>query len=388
MGQLVHFVGNVTVGDAFLDFDAEDSKLNLLEPIPKAILLKRTCYIYQKFETASQSTQKNRVGGGETRTTNYTLREDWTPLGPQQPTLPHFPDQTNSRGIWDELVNAAGTSSSSSGYQAPATPALPPELLEKLGIVDTSKPPHEVTVSPAARVGAFGLTKNVIMEHPQVFSDNLQPVPSSSLPGGVPGCTGLTRGSDNVLRTFPEGAQPHNGDCKVVYEYAPDGFDCSFIVQQTSKPSVGGDEDAKFGVDKSHVVDNKCFGVCKNDLGEVWMVRKGRLDLNEMIVAAKDEEKKILYLIRVVSCVLLLAGWIMLFAPFTTALEVLPLLSGLGFFAVVLTGAIVSVTCCATITILAYIQHRPLLAILLLAVAGGIWGIVAWRLDIAADTGG
>ncbi|CAB9508410.1 Protein of unknown function (DUF1625) [Seminavis robusta] len=381
MGKLVHFSGQVTVGDGFLDFSNGDesaqSALNIIEPLPNAILLKRTCYIYQKFEQSQQTTDKNMVGGGETRTTTYTVTEDWTPMGPEPPALPHLPNETNSRGIWDQLVTAAGRPSAAPSQQ-------PNDLAAALGLVDMSQPPQAETVSPATRVGAFGLSKEVVLAYPQVFSDSLQPVPGDVIPAQVAGCDGLMKGSDNILRTFPEGQQPQNGDCKVVYEFAADGFDSSFVVQQVPKAADG---EAKFGIDKARVIEKKCLG-CENDLGDIWMVRKGRIGLHEMLDMAREDEKKILYLIRAVGCVLLLAGWIMLFSPFVTALQVLPLLSQLGYFAVVLTALIVSTLCCLTVTIVAYIRYRPVLAIGLLALAGAIWGIVAWRLNVAAETGG
>jgi hypothetical protein len=107
-----------------------------------------------------------------------------------------------------------------------------------------------------------------------------------------------------------------------------------------------------------------------------------------MIEMAKEEEAMTVKLIRVVGWILLCVGWVMLFSPFLTALQVLPLLSQLGYFAVVLVALIVSALCCCTVMILAYIRYRPMMAGGLLVVALGIWGIVAWRLDIAADTGG
>ena len=78
----------------------------------------------------------------------------------------------------------------------------------------------------------------------------------------------------------------------------------------------------------------------------------------------------------------------MVFAPFTTALEVLPILSKLGFFAVVLTALVVSTLCCSTVTLLAYFRYRPLLTGGLLALAFGIWGIVLWKLNEAREEGG
>jgi hypothetical protein len=207
------------------------------------------------------------------------------------------------------------------------------------------------------------------------------------LPEKVDGCAGLTKGSDNILRTFPEGQAPQNGDCKVVYEYADDGFECSFVVQQISAKSDI-EANSEFGVDRFDIVDEHCFGKWNNDLGDIWMVRKGRFELDEMVKMAKQDEQKLVKLIRVVAWVLLCAGWVMLFSPFTAALQVLPILSQLGYFAVVLTALIVSCLCCSTVTLVAYIRYRPLLAFSLLAIAGEIWGIVIWRLNEAVETGG
>lgn len=70
--QLVYFCGNVLVDDEQITFPETDT-LNLASALPKGLMLKRTCYIYQKFEDSQQSTEKH-IGGGETRTTNYSLR--------------------------------------------------------------------------------------------------------------------------------------------------------------------------------------------------------------------------------------------------------------------------------------------------------------------------
>lgn len=385
VGRLVHFVGEVNVDDAALDFGGPAlGGLNVSTPVPRAVVMKRTCYIYQKFEDSANSTKRNMVGGGETRTTSYTLREDWTPMGPQPETLQNLPGEMNSRGIWDGLIAAAGPGS---GNVDATIAALPEGLAEKMGLFDSNQAPHSEVVSPVAHVGGFGLSRDIVANNPTVFSRALSGVPAAFLPEKVDGCAGLTKGSDNVLRTFPEGQEPQNGDCKVVYEYADDGFECSFVVQQISAKSDI-EANAEFGVDKFDIVDEHCFGKWNNELGEIWMVRKGRFELDEMVKMAKQDEQKVVKLIRIVAWVLLCAGWVMLFSPFTTALQVLPILSQLGYFAVVLTALIVSCLCCVTVTLLAYIRYRPLLAFSLLALAGGIWGIVIWRLNEAVEEGG
>ena len=93
-------------------------------------------------------------------------------------------------------------------------------------------------------------------------------------------------------------------------------------------------------------------------------------------------------MLRILGWALLCASWAMLFSPFTAALSVLPLLGGIGNAAVFVVALITSLLCCGTVTLLAYIRYRPMLASVLLLLAGGIWGIVIWRLNIAAEEGG
>jgi Transmembrane protein 43 len=398
VGRLVHFTGNVTVGGSALDLGEKDGPLNVAKPVPNAIVLKRTCFIWQKFEIATQSTQKDRLGGGETRTTTYSLKEDWTALGPQK-DCPHL-NEINSRGVWDRILAVTGGAEEATSGPPPPEQMegnkpfpmmrhlqqgpMPLEMAQLLGLYNPKKPPQAMSVSHAARVGEFFLSEKAIMTNPAVFLSSAAPVPTEYIPDVVPECEHLQKGSDNILRTFPEGSEPQNGDCKVVYEYVPAEFDASFVVAQTAGiPKEAKECGAKFGIDEAPVT-----GRCNTDLGQIWMVRKGNHNLYEMLDMAKEEESKLTMMIRVIGWALLCAGWVMLFSPFLTALEVLPLLSQLGYFAVVLAALIVSFMCCCTIMIVAYMRYRPVITGGLLIVALGIWGIVAWRLNIAAETGG
>lgn len=323
VGRLVHFTGTVKVGDdSSLQFDPQSTgaSLNTTRGVPRALILKRTCYIYQKFEDQSRQVQQDRLGGGETRTTNYTLREDWTPVGPQSPTLEHLPGHTNSRGIWDQLVQSAGPSANGGASPVPLD-QMPPQMLVKLGMYDANQAPHGLMVSHTARVGEFGLTREVIAQNPAEFlssddPEQLKPVPNTFLPDYFPDCPLLQKGSDNILRTFPENSQPMNGDCKVVFEFALDGFDASFVVSQVggggAMEQPGGDEldsaekATKYRVDKAEVPAK-----CNGDLGTVWMVRRGRHDLSEMIDMAKVQESQMTKILRVVCWALLCVGWAM-----------------------------------------------------------------------------
>ena len=115
-----------------------------------------------------------------------------------------------------------------------------------------------------------------------------------------------------------------NGDILIKYEYCPDGFDASFIVQQVlaeSDPEAGMPQH-KFSFEKGRVVDEKlCFS---DDLGIIWMVRRGRHDLHDMIKMATEDEKMLTKLLRVICWVLLVAGWMMIFSIISALLKTLP----------------------------------------------------------------
>lgn len=358
-GQLVHFTGKVSVGEDALDLSP--GPLNITKPLPKAVVIRRTCQIYQKYEESSQQVKNDVIGAGQTTTTTYTVREDWFP-SPQVEVLQHLPEESNSRGVWDELVSEAG---------------VPADL--------GAKAPDDVAVSGAAHVGGFGITKENIADEPGVFQCDWMPLPAEMVPEDIESLPELRKDRYGNLTTVEEGDQPANGDVMIKYEYAADGFDASFVVQQIlseSDPETGV-APHQFGIAKGNVIDEKCCGKIHDDLGVIWMVRRGRHGLEEMINMAKADEEVITKVLRIVCWLALVAGWMMLFSIFTTLLSTLPILGGLGKAAFFIVALIVGTTCCCGVTAVAYIRYRPLVAFGILAVVGAITGIIIWRLDAA-----
>ncbi|KAL3907603.1 MAG: hypothetical protein SGILL_008805, partial [Bacillariaceae sp.] len=243
-------------------------------------------------------------------------------MGPQK-DCPHL-NETNTRGTWDRILAATG------GAEGPAEPEvdmqdpqqaqqakmgammqqqqqgpMPLEMAQAFGLYNPNKPPQAMKLSDVARVGEFYLSEKVMLGNPAVFTSETKPILNAYVPELIPGCEFLLKGTDNVLRTFEEGQQPQNGDCKVVYEFVPAEFDASFVVSQTAAvPEDAKEEGVTYGVDEHHVQ-----GRCNKDLGQIWMVRKGTFNLFEMLDMAKQDENKMTMIIRVVGWVLLCAGW-------------------------------------------------------------------------------
>lgn len=381
-GELVHFTGRVSVDEDALELPP--GPLNITSPLPKALVVKRTCMIYQKFEEASQAVKNDTIGAGQTTTTTFTVREDWTPMGPQAERLEHLQEETNTRGIWDELVSNAGVPESAA---APVPSGMPPQMMALLQQVDLSSAPHGLSISKSAHVGGFALTQDVITSEPAVFQSEWMPLPAELVPEDIEALPELRKDRYGNLTTVEEGDQPANGDVMIKYEYAADGFDASFIVQQVmaqADPETGvGDH--KFSLDKGHVIDEKCCGKISDDLGVIWMVRRGRHDLYEMIKMAKEDENMLTKILRILCWVLLVAGWMMLFSIFTTLLSTLPILGALGKAAFFIVALIVGTVCCCGVTAIAYMRYRPLISFGILAVVGTIAGIIIWQLDSANE---
>lgn len=384
IGHLVHFVGTVSVGnDAPIDFHS--SVLNITAPLPKALVIKRTCMIYQKFEQSSSQTKNDTFGGGRTTTTTYTVKEDWT-IRPQPERLEHLPGETNSRGIWDELVSHSGTPESAPAItQTTPLPNLPPQFASLLTQGDLTKAPHALSISKAAHVGGFALTKEAIMSEQATFQSVWMPVPADLIPSEIEALPEMRKNRYGDLTSVEEGDQPVNGDVLIKYEYVADGFDASFIVQQVladSDPETGLMPSSKFSVDKGRVIDEKaCF---KDDLGVIWMVRLGRHDLYDMIKLAKEDEAMITKVLRIICWVMLVAGWSMIFSLLPQLLgmfgSIFSKIAGIAFFIV---GLVAGTTCCCAFTALAYIRYRPVISFLILAVSGSIAGIIVWQIRSA-----
>ena len=105
-----------------------------------------------------------------------------------------------------------------------------------------------------------------------------------------------------------------------------------------------------------------------------------------MIRMAKEDEKMVTKILRIICWAVLIAGWVMLFSIFSTILHTLPILGKLGDFAIFLVAFIIGTVCCCGVTAVAYIRYRPLLAFGIIAVASAIAAIVFVAIDENSDT--
>jgi len=386
-GQLIYFTGPVSVGDDALKFDKEHA-LNITQPLSKALSIRRSCLIYQKFEHGEETTEEDTFGAGETTTMQYTVREDWSRNGPQPEQLPHLPEEMNSRGFWDSLIEASGSGALKSQVNTGMTQEQKEAmdaLKNAMNTADFSVAPNAETISSKAHVGGFGLSKYNLKEHSNVFLSEWLPVPPEYIPTEIDGILDLSIDINGDLSNV-ENNTPKNGDIMIKYEYALDGFDASFIVEQcllSSDLENALDDSPKYGIGQTRVIDEKCCGNITNDLGLIWMVRRGKLDLPGMINLAKTEEQLCTQILRFLFWIMLVFGWSFIFGIFSTALSTIPIIGTIGKAAFFIVSLILGTVCCCGVTALAYVRYRPVLALGILALAGGITGIIIWQVDKA-----
>ena len=118
-----------------------------------------------------------------------------------------------------------------------------------------------------------------------------------------------------------------------------------YLIQAESDPETGVPAH-KYSLDKQRVLDEKCCGKISDDLGVIWMVRRGRHDVHEMISMAKEDENNLTKMLRILCWILIVAGWMMLFSIFTTLLNTLPIIGQLGSAAFFIVALIVGTVCC------------------------------------------
>ena len=288
----------------------EDAQFGVKE---RAIKLIRTVEMYQ-WQEESHTTEKKKMGGSVERTTTYTYHKVWS----------------------EQVINSS--SFEEEGHDNP-------------GSMEFSS---DETYASLVTFGAFRLSPNQIKligdEQPYVFpADYTCPVERVKVSGGtiyVPNAETRL----NPLNNRDATGQPRIGDMRVTFRVIKP-HDISVVAKQH------GDTFVPY--------------VAKNGK-KVSLLSDGTKDAAEMFADAQSANDMICWLVRLAGFLMMLFGVKAVLKPISVTLDVLPILGdiaevGLGFVAFVVAAP------CALITIaIAWLFYRPVMAIILLAIAGGI----------------
>ena len=284
-----------------------------------AIKLSREVEMYQWVED-SKTTEKKKLGGSVEKTTVYTYRKDWV----------------------GHAVDSSGFKES--GHDNP-------------GMIEF---PEEEQFAANVSFGAFKLSEKQIRKigssKTYVFPTNFTcALPRVQIKGTtiyVPNAE--TRG--NALNNRDVASQTRIGDMRVTFHVIYP-HDISLIAKQKGDTFV--DYTAKNGKKLNYLTD-------------------GIEDATAMFATARTNNAIMTWLIRLGGFLLMFIGLSMVFKPLSVLADVLPILGdiveiGNGFVA-----GLIALGCSLVTIAIAWIFYRPILGIILLAVAGFcVWKLVA-----------
>ena len=286
-----------------------------------AIRLSRKVDMYQWVEH-EKTTEKKNVGGSVTKTTTYTYSKEWS----------------------SSVVSS--DSFKEAGHDNPAAMEFEPE--EKLA----------QTVS----FGAFMLSDDQIRRiggeqayaFPTSFVCKVDRVQTQGTTIYVP----EIKTRENALNNRVVASQPRIGDMRVTFEVIYP-HDISIVAKQRGGGFVG--YTAKNGK-------------------KIDMLSNGIRDAAEMFAAARRNNAIMTWLVRLGGFLLMYFGLSMVLKPLSVLGDVLPILGdiiglGAGFVA-----GIVAIVCTLVTIAVSWLFYRPVMAVVLLAVAGFfVWKLIARR---------
>ena len=286
-----------------------------------AIRLSRKVEMYQWIEH-EKTTEKKNVGGSVTKTTTYTYSKEWS----------------------SSVVSS--DSFKEAGHDNPA--AMEFESEEKLA----------QTVS----FGAFMLSDDQIRRiggeqayaFPTSFVCKVDRVQTQGTTIYVP----EIKTRENALNNRVVASQPRIGDMRVTFEVIYP-HDISIVAKQRGGGFVG--YTAKNGK-------------------KIDMLSNGIRDAAEMFAAARRNNAIMTWMVRLGGFLLMYFGLSMVLKPLSVLGDVLPILGdiiglGAGFVA-----GIVAIVCTLVTIAVSWLFYRPVMAVVLLAVAGFfVWKLIARR---------
>lgn len=225
--------------------------------------------------------------------------------------------------VWSETLL------SSNDFKEAATHQNPPRLLY----------PSEKYLASAVKLGAFELTQAQLtsLDDWQKFTlTSLQPMPNNGK---------ITNGS---LYLGNDPANPAIGDLKISYQYLPDGLEMSIVARQV----------------------NSTFAPFATANGNISLIKTGNHSAEAMFSIAKRANHSMTWVLRIIGFLLMFFGFNLIFAPLAVLGDVIPIVGSIIGVGVALMSLLLALPLSLAIIAIAWLVYRPVLAIVLLSIAG------------------
>lgn len=201
-------------------------------------------------------------------------------------------------------------------------------------------------VSATVSLGAFAIDRKVTGE--------AEPLTELGLIGMKP--SGNFKLSDDGLYQGQDPANPQVGDLRLTFRVVQAG-DLSVVAAQRN---------------------GRLLPYLTPDGPSIALAQTGFWGAPEMFKAARDQETILTWVLRLVGVVLMFAGVALVFKPFSALLSGIPLIGDLFDAGVGLVAFVVALPLSFAVIGLAWLFHRPVLAIGIFAVGAAVAGAVVW----------
>ncbi len=277
----------------------------------KAIALNRKTEMFQWVEE-SHTTEKKKLGGSVEKTTTYTYKQEWR----------------------DVAIDSSGFKES--GHDNPGFIEFPSTEWRAANVAFGAFRLNE------RQIGRIG--DEQLYAFPTDFVCRVERVQRQGTTIFVP--NKVTRDNEKNVRDVA--SQPRTGDMRVVFEVIYP-HDISLVAKQKGDTFV------------SYIAKTK---------KKVDLLMDGVKDVSEMFEAARSANATFTWIIRLVGFFAMFFGLSMVLKPLSVLADVLPILGDIVEIGTGIVAGIVAFVCALVTIAIAWIFYRPVLGIILLAIAG------------------
>ena len=350
----------------------------------KAISLTRTVEYYQWVEHA-QEQKEDKLGGKEVTTTTYTYTKEWVsrPIESASFKDPAYQNKNTVLATYEDAEQYA-ENVSWGAYKLPESLIhciSSSEGLELAIAEDLLKQLDKSTQTAYERF--YGVQKNV-----QQQPTAQQPAQTPAIPDSVRAL--LSDSAKAVLDSIQAindsiNKAMANANNKKDLEYIHQASNVLYFGRVPGSPEVG---DVRVTFEK--VVPAKCtvMAVVDGDTFKPYKAKNGKRfqtlvmgkkSGDEIIDAEKEANNMFLWILRLVGILMVIGGLKGIFGFIETILKVVPFVAGIFGWGVGIVCTIVGIVWSLIIIAIAWLFYRPVLAICLLAVAGFLIWVFAFK---------
>ena len=357
-GQLVHATGMATTQDIL-----EDPVFGIST---NAIRLERAVEFYQWVED-SKSETKQKLGGGEETITTYTYRQDWV-KSPVDSARFNSPDaRTEHKNTVLATFEDFKTQAVNVTFGAYRLPKF---------FIDSISGSESLTVELSEDVLAKlnqQISPPVALPPPNVPTQGLLQFDEEepTVAPLAPSLPQMVHGSGSTVYLGFSPAQPTTGDVRVSFKRTKPENTVSIIAK------LNGDTFETFVAQNGKTVS---------------MLSMGTHSAENMFASAHAANTFMMWILRIVGVFLVIFSLRMIVAPLEVLASVVPFLGKLVGIGVGLVCMLLGAAWSLLIIALAWLFYRPLIGLLILAVAGGLIALLFTKLrsgkEVVSKKGG